>query len=136
MEKIRLADQSNQSKSNVTDIFQQALEVTNNDPKGNLNIWLEYLSYMKRHTDVSSDKDVELLRKTMELGLDSLGRRSADPNNEFDRLCAWIEYRFLLDHEQAYQYFKGIIKNHQYRAGVWIELAHFELERGIEFARK
>lgn len=138
IEKIRLAEKLNQSKSEVTEIVQQAFEATNNDAKGTLNIWLEYLSYTKRHTDVSIEKDVELLRKTMELGLDSLGRRSADPNSEFDKLCAWIEYKFLQNYEEGYQYYDSIIKNtnNHYRASIWIEFAHFELSRGAEFVRK
>lgn len=135
IEKIRLAEKQHQD---VMEIVQQALEATNSDAKANLTIWLEYLSYTKRHTDVSKDKDIELLRKTMELGLDSLGRRAADPNNEFDKLCAWIQYRFLLDYEEGYRCYDVIIKNanNQYRASLWNEFAHFELGRGIDYTRK
>lgn len=138
IQKIRLSEKQNCPKAKVTEIVQQALEATNSDAKGNLNIWLEYLSYTKRHTDASNEKDVELLRKLMELGLDSLGRRSADPNREFDKLCAWIEYQFLQNSEQGYHYYDQMIKNAnaQYKASIWIELAHFEIGRGIDFARK
>lgn len=138
IEKIRSAENSNYSKSDVTDIVQQAFEATNSDSKGHLRTWLDYLSYTKRHTDISIEKDVELLRKTMELGLDSLSRRSADPNSEFDKLCAWIEYHFLENGEEGYNYYNGIVKNaiHQNKACVWNEFALMELIRGTDFARK
>lgn len=138
IEKIRLAEKLNVPKAEITNIVQLAFEATNNDVKGHLNVWLEYLSYIKRCTSIPIEKDIELLRKTMELGSDALERRSADINSEFDKLSAYIEYGFLKNGEQGYQIYEKVIKNpnNQFKAALWIEFAHLELNRGSDFARK
>lgn len=139
IEKIRFSEKSGVAKADITIIAQQAFEATNNDVKGHLNVWLEYLSFTKRHTNLSDEKEVEVLRKTMELGQDSLTRRSADGNSEFDQLCAHIEYGPLQNGESGYQHYDTVIKNfnNQNKAALWIEFAHLDLySRGVEAARR
>lgn len=138
IEKIRLSEKSGVPKADVLDTAQQAFEATNNDVKGHLKVWLEYLSYLKRNTNLSDEKEVEVLRKTMELGQDSLARRSADAHSEFNRLCARIEYGPLKNGDEGYQQFDKVIKNYnnQNKAALWIEFAHFDLSRGVDAARR
>lgn len=139
IEKIRLSEKDGIPKADVTNIAQQAFEATNNDVKAHLNVWLEYLSYVKRNTNFSDEKDVELLRKTMELGQDTLSRRSADARNEFDQLCARIEYGPLENGEQGYQHYDKVMKNfhNQNKATLWIEFVHLDFKsRGIDAARR
>lgn len=139
IEKIRLSEKCGVAKADITNIAQQAFEATNNDAKGHSNVWLEYLSFIKRNTNVSDEKEVEVLRKTMELGQDSLARRSADGSSEFDRLCAHIEYGPLQNGESGYQHYDTVIKNfnNQNKASSWIEFAHLELQsRGVDAARR
>lgn len=122
----------------VMSTVNRALEATTSDVKGFLNVWLEYLSYFKRKTDITSEKDVETLRKTMELGIESLAERSADAFSEFDRLCAHIEYSFLKNGDSGYQHYDNVIKNfnNQNKAALWIEFAHLDLNRGVDAARR
>lgn len=139
IEKIRLSEKCGVAKAEITNIAQQAFEATNNDVKGHLNVWLEYLSFIKRHTNVSDEKEVEVLRKTMELGQDSLALRSADGNSEFDQLCAHIEYGPLKNGESGYQHYDTVIKNfnNHIKASLWIEFAHLDLySRGVDAARR
>lgn len=139
IEKMRLSEINGIAKADITNIAQQAFEATNNDVKGHLNVWLEYLSYIKRNTNFTDEKDVEVLRKTMELGQDSLARRSADANNEFDQLCAHIEYGPLRNGDSGYQHFDTVVKNfnNQCKASSWIEFAHLDLNsRGADAARR
>lgn len=139
VEKIRLSEKCGVAKADITNIAQQAFEATNNDVKGHLNVWLEYLSFIKRNTNVSDEKEVEILRKTMELGQDSLARRSADVNSEFDQLCAHIEYGPLKNGELGYQHYDTVIKNfnNQSKASLWIAFAHLDLNsRGVDAARR
>lgn len=139
VEKIRFSEKLALPKADVTETAQQAFEATNNDVKGHLNVWLEYLSYIKRHTNFEDEKEVEVLRKTMELGQDSLGRRSADANGEFDQLCARIEYGPLKNGDQGYQHYDRFIKNfsNQNKATSWIDFAQLDLNsRGIDAARR
>lgn len=136
--KLNEAEKQNLPKAEITEIAQQAFEATNSDAVGHLNIWLQYLSFIKRSTNVSNEKDVQLLRKTMELGVDALARRSADPENQFDRLCARIEYDVLKDAAQGYEYFNGAVMNpnNNYKANLWIEFAYLEASKSIDAARK
>lgn len=139
IEKIRLSEKYGVVKADITSIAQQAFEATNNDAKGHLNVWLEYLSYIKRNTNYANGKEIEVLRKTMELGQDSLARRSADVNNEFDLLCAHIEYELLKNGDLGYQHFNTVIENftNQYKASLWIEFAHLDLNSsGANAARR
>lgn len=139
IEKIRLSERYGVAKADITNIAQQAFEATNNDVKGHLNVWLEYLSFIKRNTNLTDVKEVEVLRKTMELGQDSLTRRSADGNSEFDQLCAHIEYGPLKNGELGYQHYDTVIKNfnNQNKAALWIQFAHLDLSsRGVETARR
>lgn len=139
IEKIRFSEKCGVAKADITNIAQQAFEATNNDVKGHLNVWLEYLSFTKRHTNLSDEKEVEVLRKTMELGQDSLARRSADGSSEFDQLCAHIEYGPLQNGEAGYQHYDTVIKNsnNQNKSALWIEFAHLDLySRGADAARR
>lgn len=139
IEKIRLSEKANVLKADVTIIAQQAFEATNNDVKAHLNVWLEYLSYIKRNTNFSDEKEIEVLRKTMELGQDTLIRRSADARNDFDQLCARIEYGPLQNGEQGYQHYDKVMKNfsNQNKASLWIEFIHLDLNsRGIDAGRR
>lgn len=138
IEKIRLFEKAGHPKVDVTEIAQKAFEATNNDVKGHLNVWLEYLSYIKRNTNLSDEKEVEILRKTMELGQNSLAHRSADGNSEFDQLCARIEYGPLQNGDQGYQHYDKVIKNfvNQNKAILWIEFAHLDMTRGVDAARR
>lgn len=138
LEKIRLSEKEGKPKVEVTEIAQQAFEATVNDSKGHLNVWLEYLSYIKRNTNLSDEKDVEILRKNMELGHDTLTERSADANNEFDQLCARIEYGPLKNSDLGYQHYDKAMKNYNNsnKAILWIEFAHLDLNRGADAARK
>lgn len=139
IEKIRLSEKCGAAKADITNIAQQAFEATNNDAKGHLNVWLEYLSFIKRNTNLADEKEVEVLRKTMELGQDSLARRTADGSNEFDQLCAHIEYGPLKNGESGYQHYDTVIKNfnNQSKASLWIQFAHLDLHgRGADAARR
>lgn len=139
LEKLRLLEKGGVLKADIINIAQQAFEATNNDVKGHLNVWLEYLSYIKRNTNLSDEKDVEVLRKTMELGQDALARRSADANSEYDQLCARIEYGPLQNGELGYQHFDKVMKNfnNQNKAGLWIQFASLDSSsRGIDAGRR
>ncbi|XP_031626863.1 squamous cell carcinoma antigen recognized by T-cells 3-like [Contarinia nasturtii] len=138
VEKMRLSEKAGIAKSDVTEIAQQAFEATNNDVKGHLNVWMEYLSFINRNTNVTDEKEVEILRKTMELGQNSLATREADAHNEFDQLCARIEYGALKNGDKGFQYYDLAIKNNlnQNKATLWIDFAHLELNRGVDAARK
>lgn len=138
LEKIRLSEKAGKPKAEVTEIAQQAFEATINDVKNHLKVWLEYLSYIKRNTNLSDEKDVEILRKTMELGQNTLTEREADAHCEFDQLCARIEYGPLKNGEFGYQHFDKVMKiwNNQNKATLWIEFAHLNLSRGIDAARR
>lgn len=139
VEKMRVLEKMGVAKADVTNTAQQAFEATNNDVRGHLNVWLEYLSYIKRNTNLENDKEVEVLRKTMELGQDSLARRSADGNSEFDQLCARIEYGSLKNGDEGYKHYDKVIKNfgNQNKAIMWIDFAHLDLNRrGVDAARR
>lgn len=138
IEKMRLSERAGVPKANVTETAQLAFEATSNDVKGHLNVWLEYLSYIKRNTDLSNDKEVELLRKTMELGIETLASRTADAHSEFDQLCARIEYGTLQNGDGGYEHFDNVIKNYnnQNKAILWIEFAHLDFNRGADAARR
>lgn len=136
--KLHEAERQSLPKAELTEIVQQALEATNTNAQGHLNVWLQYLSYTKRITDVSVEKDVQLLRKVMELGLDTLARRSADPSSEFNLLCARIEYETLKDASRGFEYINDAMMNpdNTYKASLWIEFAHLEGTKGLDAARK
>lgn len=138
VEKIRLSEAAGIPKGEITVIAQQAFEATNNDAKGHLAVWLEYLSYVKRHTNLSDEKEIEVLRKTMELGSESLTQRSADALNEYDQLCARIEYGILKNGDLGYQHFDRVMKNHnnQNKSAFWIEFANLDFNRGVDATRK
>lgn len=138
IEKIRLCEKAGSPKGDVTEIAQQAFEATNSDVKGHLNVWLEYLAYIRRNTTFADEKEVEILRKTMELGQDTLTRRSADETGEFDKLCARIEYGPLQNGDQGYQHYDKVMKNfnNQNRAILWIEFAGLDSCRGVDATRR
>lgn len=139
IEKIRMSEKVGIPKADVINIAQAAFEATNNDAKGYLNVWLEYLSFIKRKTNFTDEKEVEVLKKTMDLGKDTLVRRSADAGSEFDQLCAHIEYELLKNGEEGYRHYDESMKNfnNQNKASLWLEFAHLDLNsRGVDAARR
>lgn len=138
IEKIRLSEKAGVPKGDVTQIAQDAFGATNNDVKSYLSVWLEYLSYISRNTNVNDEKELNILRKTMDLGQSSLASREADTYNEFGQLCAQIEYGPLKNGDQGFQLYDMVIKNfyNQSKAALWVQFAHLEFSRGVDAARR
>lgn len=125
-------------KQECQNIAETAFTATFNQPDGYFTIWMEYLSYLRRNTDLANDKEVECLRANFSLGWDSLEKCGADPNAELLKMWGQLEYIQLNNFVKGKELWTIVMQNYSNagKSALWVEFAHLELKKGVDAARK
>lgn len=138
---MRIAEKIELPKQEVQNIAEFALAAGFQTPEPLVTIWLEYLSYLRRNTSYSSEKEVEILRATFSLAWDSLGRQFgvlADSNCEILQMWGRMEYGPLSDLVKGKELWTTVMESadNPNKSALWIEFSHLELRKGVDGARK
>lgn len=141
IEKMRIAEKLELAKQEVQNILELALAAGFNAPEPLVSIWLEYLAYLRRHTNYTVEKEVDILRANFKLAWDTLGRQFgvlADSQCEILQFWGRLEYGPLNDLQHGRELWTTVMESadNSSKSGLWIEFAHLELKRGAENARK
>lgn len=141
VEKMRIAEKMELPKQEVQSIAEFALAAGFRTPEPVVTIWLEYISYLRRNTNFSNEKEIEILRATFALAWETLGRQFgvlADSNCEMLQLWGRLEYGPLHDFVKGKELWTTVMESadNGSKSALWIEFAHLELKKGVDGARK
>lgn len=141
IEKIRIVEKSDMAKHEAQNTLEQALAAVFDTPEPVVAIWLEYLAYLRRHTNFAVEKEAEILRANFDLAWNSLGRQFgvlADTQCEILQFWGRLEYGPLNDLPRGRELWTTVMESadNANKSGLWIEFAHLELKRGVDNARK
>lgn len=128
-------------KQELTKTIEQALASSFGHPDMSTRVWLEYLTILRRLTDVKSDEEVEVLRKNFDLAWSSLSRQwgdAADNNGEILKFQARLEYRVLNDPDHGRELWNSVLGfgNNSQTAGIWLEFIDMEAGVNLGLARR
>lgn len=137
-EKIFIAERMELSKQEVQMITESAFTATVSSPQSFLKIWMEYISYLRRNTNLNDDKEVENFRANLTLGWESLEKQYADPYCELLKLWGRLEYGPLQNVSKGKELWNLVADNdnNSHKSAIWIEFAYLELNKGVDAARK
>lgn len=138
---MRIAEKMELSKQDVQAVAEFALAAGFQTPEPVVNIWLEYLTYLRRNINFKCEKEVEIMRATFSLAWDTLGRQFgvlADCNCEILQMWGRLEYGPLNDLAKGKELWTTVMDSadNASKTGLWIEFAHLELRKGVDGARK
>lgn len=138
VEKMFIGERMELPKQEVQNITEDAFAATVNSPDAFHMVWFEYISYLRRNTNFSNEKEIELLRANLALGWESLEKQFADPYCELLKLWGRLEYGQLHDTAKGKELWTTVLEstNNRNNAALWIEFAHLELAKGCDAARK
>lgn len=141
VEKMRIAERMEISKDEVRGIIESALSINFINPEPLVVLWLEYLSYLRRNTDFSIEKEKLLLQSTFQLAWDSLGKQFgelADCNCEILQMWGKLCYGPLNDLGEGKELWTTVMNSgdNSTKSGLWLEFANLELQRCVDGARK
>lgn len=138
--RMRLMERMRKSISDVQEVLEMGLAV-GSTPEFAVNLWLEYLSFLRRATNYKEEKECEILRKNFKLCWDTLGKQwgvLADCNCEILQFWGRLEYGPLGDQENAYDLWMTIMNSsdNSTKSALWIEFIQLEMRRDLESTRK
>lgn len=100
IKRILVLEKLDKTMTEVQEVLESALAAGFQTPEPTVSIWLEYLTYLRRHTDWMNSDECELLRKNFNLGWTILGQQwgvLADCNCEILQFWGRLEYGPLQD---------------------------------------
>lgn len=138
VEKMFIGERMELPKQEVQNITEDAFAATVSSVDAFHTVWFEYISYLRRNTNFTNEKEVEMLRANLALGWDSLEKQNADPYCELLKLWGRLEYNQLHDTAKGKELWTTVLESESNRsnAALWIEFAHLELVKGCDAARK
>lgn len=141
IEKMRIAERMELNKNEVKGVLELALAAGFPTAEQYVSIWLEYLSYLRRNTTFTCEKECEILRATFTMAWDLLGRQFgvlADCECEILQFWGRLEYGPLNDLAKGKQLWTTVMDSadNAEKSALWIEFAHLEMKKGPDGARK
>lgn len=130
-----------EKKAALTETIELALSSQFASPDMSTKVWLEYLTIIRRLTDVKDEADVEVLRKNFDLAWSSLSRQwgdAADINGEILKFQARLEYRVLNDPDHGRELWNSVLGfgTNSQNAGIWLEFIEMEAGVSLGLARR
>ncbi|KAJ8712942.1 hypothetical protein PYW08_008246 [Mythimna loreyi] len=109
---MQRAERDGASFEEVKSIFETALSKGMETYKQNEALWMGYLEYSRRRTQLDNEDDVEKLRRTFRLAWDSLAEAWGEEANDCEVPLYWarLEYKVLNDPKQGKMIFEEIFK--------------------------
>lgn len=128
-------------KEELTKTIELALASQFSNPDMSTRVWVEYLTILRRLTDVTDASQVEVLRKNFDLAWSSLSRQwgdAADNNGEILKFQARLEYRILNNPDQGRDLWNSVLGfgTNSQNAGIWLEFIEMEAAVNLGLARR
>ncbi|XP_058449603.1 squamous cell carcinoma antigen recognized by T-cells 3 [Malaya genurostris] len=141
VEKMRIVEREKRPKEDILKIMEEVATVEFQAPEPAVKVWLEYLTYLRRHADFEDEKERDILRSNFELAWNQLGRtwgELADPECKILQFWGRLEYGQLGDLIKGRDLWQNVMDSSDNctRAGLWIEYAELESKRGLDAVRK
>lgn len=98
IEKMRILERLDVDRKEIQAIIETTVSIAFPTPEPMVEIWQEYLSYLRRNSNFEIEKEKDIIRSTFELAWDSLGRQwgaLADTSCEILKLWGELEYNEL-----------------------------------------
>ncbi|XP_011180014.2 squamous cell carcinoma antigen recognized by T-cells 3 isoform X1 [Zeugodacus cucurbitae] len=136
-----LLEQLDKSREEVQEVLENAMIAGFQQAEPAVTVWMEYLTYLRRHTNYEHDDECDILRKNFNLAWTILGQQwgvLADCNCEILQLWGRLEYGPLEDPKRGKELWTTAMESadNATRSGLWIEFAQLELRRDLEATRK
>ncbi|XP_062533562.1 squamous cell carcinoma antigen recognized by T-cells 3-like [Armigeres subalbatus] len=141
VEKLRVFEREKRDKADVLKIMEEVATVEFQAPEPAVKVWLEYLTYLRRHANFEDEKERDILRSNFELAWNQLGRtwgELADPDCKILQFWGRLEYGSLGDPLKGRELWQNVMDSSDNctRVGLWIEYAELESRRGTDSIRK
>ncbi|EAT35911.1 AAEL011961-PA [Aedes aegypti] len=141
VEKMRIFERERRDKADVLKIMEEVATVEFKAPEPAVKVWLEYLTYLRRHCHLEDEKERDILRSNFELAWNQLGRtwgEMADPECKILQFWGRLEYGSLGDPLKGRELWQNVMDSSDNctRVGLWIEYAELESKRGTDPVRK
>ncbi|XP_047032926.1 squamous cell carcinoma antigen recognized by T-cells 3-like isoform X1 [Helicoverpa zea] len=109
---MQQAEHEGRGFEEVKSIFETALSKGMETYKQNEALWLSYLEYTRRRTQLDNEDDVEKMRRTFRLAWDSLAEAWGEEANDCEVPLYWarLEYKVLNEPKQGKEIFEEIFK--------------------------
>uniref|UniRef100_A0A1A9VRE6 RRM domain-containing protein n=1 Tax=Glossina austeni TaxID=7395 RepID=A0A1A9VRE6_GLOAU len=140
IKRMRLFEKMGKTKEEIQEILEGAVAAGFQTPEPTVLIWLEYLTYLRRHTDWRNENECDTLRKTFNLAWTILGQQwgvLADCNCEILQFWGRLEYGPLQDSKRGKELWTTVMESsdNASKSGLWIEFALLEMRRDLESTR-
>lgn len=111
------------------------------EPELVVDLWLDYLTYLRRNIDFKCEKEVATIRATFSLAWYTLGRQFgvlADSNCEILQMWGHLEYGPLNDLAKGKELWTTVMDSadNVSKTSLWMEFAHLELRKGVDWSRE
>uniref|UniRef100_A0A182NDX2 RRM domain-containing protein n=1 Tax=Anopheles dirus TaxID=7168 RepID=A0A182NDX2_9DIPT len=143
VEKMRIVERQAKpsSKMSILKIMEDVASAGLQKPEASVKVWLEYLTYLRRVTDFTSEKEKEILRANFDLAWNQLGRTwgvLADPQCKILQFWGRLEYEALGEPSKGRDLWHSVMDSadNSTRAGLWIEFTELEAKRSADSVRK
>ncbi|XP_055612844.1 squamous cell carcinoma antigen recognized by T-cells 3 [Uranotaenia lowii] len=141
VEKLRIVEREKGTREDILKIMEEVATVEFQAPEPAVKVWLEYLTYLRRHANFEDEKERDILRSNFELAWNQLGRTwgdSADPECKILQFWGRLEYGALADPLRGRDLWQSVMdsSDNSKRVGLWIEWAELEAKRGMDAVRK
>lgn len=143
VEKMRIAERhyKESSKMMILKIMEDVASAGLQTPEASVKVWLEYLTYLRRVTDFTSEKERDILRANFDLAWNQLGRAwgvLADPQCKILQFWGRLEYEVLGEPGKGRDLWYSVMDSadNSTRVGLWIEFTELEAKRGPDAVRK
>ncbi|KAI8128238.1 Squamous cell carcinoma antigen recognized by T-cells 3 [Lucilia cuprina] len=125
----------------VQEVLETALAAGFQTPEPAVSIWLEYLTYLRRHTNWLNPDECEVLRKNFNLGWTILGQQwgvLADCNCEILQFWGRLEYGPLRDPKKGKELWNTVMESsdNSTKSALWMEFVLLEMRHDLEATRK
>ncbi|XP_012154963.1 squamous cell carcinoma antigen recognized by T-cells 3 isoform X2 [Ceratitis capitata] len=136
-----LLEQLGKSREDVQEVLESAMTAGFQSAEPAVAVWMEYLTYLRRHLDFENENECDILRKNFNLAWTILGQQwgvLADCNCEILLFWGRLEYGPLRDAKRGKELWTTAMESadNATRSGLWIEFAQLELRSDLESARK
>ncbi|XP_036318708.1 squamous cell carcinoma antigen recognized by T-cells 3 [Rhagoletis pomonella] len=137
-----LLEQLGKSREEVQEVLESSMSAGFQTAEQAVAVWMEYLTYLRRHTNYENEEECDILRKNFNLAWTILGQQwgvLADCNCEILLLWGRLEYGPLRDAKRGRELWTTAMESadNATRSGLWIEFAQLELlGRDLEATRK
>uniref|UniRef100_A0A1L8E2V5 Putative squamous cell carcinoma antigen recognized by t-cells 3 n=1 Tax=Nyssomyia neivai TaxID=330878 RepID=A0A1L8E2V5_9DIPT len=139
--KMELLENDNFSATSLLSVMESALRADFPSPDPITNLWIEYLTILRRHVDLQSDQGRDVLRRNFENAWESLSTQwgnLADQNGEILKIWGTLEYRDLGDAAKGKSLWNEVMSfgENSTRSATWLEFIHLEERANPTGARK